>query len=209
MPKEKFREYYDFLKMVLVIKFMIHKLKFLFFSLFRSFSLQHSAFSLLIACSLLTSCATEPPVIKLEKANVLPLAIDRNFAFRKETQFLNDPATFRPSRSDAVSFMRRSYMWPATTRLEQDALRGSYLNFYWWNHGPRQDVTIRLEYHQAGLGNEVLAREINYPQMQGSRTSVFKIIGDDYLENGRVTSWRALLIVDGKIVGLTQSFLWK
>jgi hypothetical protein len=140
---------------------------------------------------------------------VLPLSIERDFAFRKETQFLNDPATFRPSRSEAVSFMRRSYMWPATTRQEQDALRGSYLNFYWWNHGAPQDVTVRLEYHQAGLGNEVLAREIYYPQMSGSRCSVFKIIGDDYLENGRVTSWRALLIVNNRIVGLTQSFLWK
>lgn len=178
-------------------------------NLFRTRSLI-THYSLLITLLVtLTSCAIEPPVIKLATAPVLPLAINRDFAFRKETQFLNDPATFRPSRSEAVSFMRRSYMWPATTRLEQDALRGSYLNFYWWNHGPRQDVTIRLEYHQAGLGNEVLAREISYPQMQGSRTSVFKIIGDDYLENGRVTSWRALLIVDGKIVGLTQSFLWK
>ena len=191
------------------MKFMLHKLKSIFFSLFRPFNLQPSAFSLLIGCSLLTSCATEPLPIKLEKANILPLSIDRNFAFRKETQFLNDPATFRPSRSDAVNFMRRSYMWPATTRLEQEALRGSYLNFYWWNHGPRQDVTIRLEYRQAGLGNEVLAREISYPHMWGSRCSVFKIVGDDYLENGRVTSWRALLIVDGKIVALTQSFLWK
>ncbi len=172
-----------------------------------SYSLQPIAY--ILALLLLTSCATEPPVIKLEKANVLPLAIDRDFAFRKEIQFLNDPATFRPSRSDAVSFMRRSYMWPATTRLEQDALRGSYLNFYWWNHSTPQDVTIRLEYHQAGLGNEVLAREISYPHMHGSVCSVFKIIGDDYLENGRVTSWRALLIVNGRIVGLTQSFLWK
>ena len=157
----------------------------------------------------LASCATEPPVIKLEKANVLPLAIDSDFAFRKETQFLNDPATFAPSRSDAVNFMRRSYMWPATTKLDQDELRGNYLNFYWWNHGPPQEVTIRLEYRQAGLGNEVLAREITYPNASGSICSIFKIVNDDYLENGRVTSWRALLIVKGHIVGLTQSFLWK
>ena len=191
------------------MKLMINKLKTLFCHYLQPFSLHYSVYSLLIGCSLLTSCATQPPVVKLEKANVLPLSINRDFAFRKETQFLNDPATFRASRSDAVSFMRRSYMWPATTKREEDELRGSYLNFYWWNHGLRQDVTLRLEYHQAGLGNEVLAREINYPNMWGSQTSVFKIVGDDYLENGRVTSWRALLIVDGKIVALTQSFLWK
>jgi hypothetical protein len=38
--------------------------------------------------------------------------------------------------------------------------------------------------------------------------TAFKIIGDDYIEDGRITSWRALLIENGKIVGLTQSYLW-
>ncbi len=164
---------------------------------------------LLAACWLLFGCMPEPQVIKLAKADVLPLQIDSHFAFRKETQFLNDPATFKPSRSDAVSFMRVSYMWPATTALDVAELTGNYLNFYWWNHGDREDVTIRLEYRQVGLGNEVLAREITYPQMWGSMRSIFKIIGDDYLENGRVTSWRAVLIVRGRIVALTQSFAWE
>ena len=148
-------------------------------------------------------------MVKLEKANPLPLQIDSHFAFRKETQFLNDPTTFRHSHSEFIDFTRRQYMWPATTRLEQDELRGNYLNFYWWNHGPVEDVTIRLEYHQAGLGNEVLAREFTYPQVKGSVRTIFKITGDDYLENGRVTSWRAVLIVNNRIVALTQSFLWQ
>lgn len=170
-------------------------------------SLQPSAFSLFFF--LLTSCITQPPVVKLEKANVLPLQIDSHFAFRKETQFLNDPATFSKTRSEDVAFLRSQYMWPATTALDQQELLGNYFNFYWWNHGPREDVTIRFEYHQVGLGNEVLAREITYPHMRGSVRSIFKIVGDDYLENGRVTSWRALLIVRGRIVALTQSFMWE
>jgi hypothetical protein len=36
----------------------------------------------------------------------------------------------------------------------------------------------------------------------------FQVIGDDYIQDGRVISWRALLISEGKIVGLTQSYLW-
>jgi len=169
-------------------------------------------YSLLCLASafLLSGCMTvEPHVVKLERANVLPLQINSDFAFRKETQFLNDPSTFRTSHSEVVNFQRLSYMWPATSSIDRNELRGNYLNFYWWNHGPREDVTIRLEYRQAGLGNEVLAREITYPQTQGSVCSVFKIIGDDYLENGRVTCWRALLIVNNRIVAVTQSFLWQ
>ncbi len=159
---------------------------------------------------LLGGCTTvDPPVLKLEKADVLPLQINPQFAFRKETQFLNDPSTFRPSHSEVINFVRRSYMWPATSALDKDELRGHYFNFYWWNHGPAQEVTIRLEYRQADLGNEVLAREITYPHAHGSICSIFKIVGDDYLENGQVTCWRALLIVNHRIVALTQSFLWE
>ena len=155
--------------------------------------------------------APEPLQVKLEKADVLPLAIDSNFAFRKKTQFLNDPSTYIAGgpRNEAIEFERKYYMWPATTKLEKDALRGNYLSFFWWNHGSPADVTVRLEYRQANLGPFVMAREKSYSSVKGSIRSQFSIIGDDYLENGPVTTWRALLIVDGRIVGLTQSYLWK
>ena len=171
---------------------------------FKSYTLLVSSFFLLASCSTM-----QPPVIKLEQANVLPLNINSNFSFRKETQFLNDPSTFRTSHSEVVNFQRRSYMWPATTELDISELRGNYFNFYWWNHGSPENVTIRFEYRQAGLSNEVLAREITYPHAQGSIRSIFKVTGDDYLENGRVTCWRALLVVNNQVVALTQSFLWQ
>jgi len=162
---------------------------------------------------LIAGCATpEPPQIKLDKAEVLPLSINSDFTFRKETQFLNDPATFAPTvaqQSEAINFERKYYMWPATTALDKNALEGNYLNFYWWNHGQPADVTVRLEYRQANLGNFVMAREKSYTAVKGSVATKFTIIGDDYLENGPVTNWRCLLIVDGKIVGLTQSYLWR
>jgi len=100
-------------------------------------------------------------------------------------------------------------MWPATTSLDKDELKGNYFNFFWWNHGSPADVTIRLEYRQANLGNFVMAREKSYTNVKGSLGTRFSIIGDDYLENGQVTNWRCILIVDNKIVALTQSYLWK
>lgn len=173
-----------------------------------------AAMATLLASSLLLmgGCAApEPPQVKLEKANILPLSINPAFAFRKKTQFLNDPKTYLTGGppNEAINFERRYYMWPATTALDQDSLRGNYFNFYWWNHGAPSDVTVRLEYRQANLGPYVMAREKTYGAVKGSQKTQFTIIGDDYLENGPVTNWRALLIVDGKIVGLTQSYLWK
>jgi len=178
---------------------------------------QHLLFLLLLGFSLLLmgGCASnpEPPQVKLEQANVLPLSINPDFVFRKKTQFLNDPATYDQNQtsqiSEAIAFERRYYMWPATTQLDQDTLRGYYFNFFWWNHGPPADVTVRLEYRQANLGPFVMAREKSYTAVKGSIKTQFTIIGNDYLENGPVTNWRALLIVDGRIVGLTQSYLWK
>lgn len=165
------------------------------------------------ALLLLAGCAIQdPPQVKLEKANVLPLAINPEFVFRKETQFLNDPKTFPQAtgqQSEAIDFERLYYMWPATTKLDQDSLKGNYMNFYWWNHGAPADVTVRLEYRQANLGNFVMAREKSYTSVKGSTKTQFTIIGDDYLENGPITNWRCVLIVDGKIVALTQSYLWR
>lgn len=176
----------------------------------------HSAAVILPALSallLLGGCAVpEPPQVNLEKANVLPLAINPDFVFRKETQFLNDPKTFPKAasqQSEAIDFEWKYYMWPATTQLDQDSLKGNYFNFYWWNRGNPADVTVRLEYRQANLGNFVMAREKSYTNVKGSTKTQFTIIGDDYLENGPVTNWRCVLIVDGKIVGLTQSYLWR
>ena len=170
------------------------------------------AFLVGVSIFLISGCAApEPPQVKLEKANILPLSINPDFAFRKKTQFLNDPKTFISGGpgNESINFERRYYMWPATTQLDQAELRGNYLNFYWWNHGQPADVTVRLEYRQANLGNFVMAREKSYANVKGSTKTQFSVIGDDYLENGPITNWRALLIVDGKIVGLAQSYLWK
>ncbi len=167
----------------------------------------------LLSLLALGGCATqEPPQVKLDQANVLPLAINSAFTFRKEAQFLNDPALFQKGGTkpnESIEFERRYYMWPATTSLDKDELKGNYFNFFWWNHGSPADVTIRLEYRQANLGNFVMAREKSYTNVKGSLGTRFSIIGDDYLENGQVTNWRCILIVDNKIVALTQSYLWK
>ena len=69
-------------------------------------------------------------------------------------------------------------------------------------------MTVRFEYRQANLGAYVQAREVAYDGTRGTMETKFQVTGDDYIQDGRVISWRALLIADGKIVGLTQSYLW-
>jgi len=169
----------------------------------------------LILMSMATADATSPtvgvpetPQRKLETVNVLPLALDDRYQFRKVEEFLYDPRYNKPTTDEMVAFERQRVVYGAVTAsIDRVELRGHYYNFFWRTHqqGP---LTVRFEYRQANLGSYVQAREVDYNRPKGTMETSFQVIGDDYMHDGRVISWRALLIADGKIVGLTQSYLW-
>ncbi len=160
----------------------------------------------LLACALAGPGLAEPP-LHLDKANVLPLALDDAFSFRKTKLFLNEPNTFKPTVSPMIAFDRARANFGAVTAQDQNELRGNYFTFF-WRAEKKADVTVRLEYRTEKLGPYVQAREVRYEGVKGSLKTNFAIMGDDFLEDGRVNAWRALLIVDNRIVGLTQSYLW-
>jgi len=155
-------------------------------------------------------CSTqEEPANSLERVNILPLALDDSYQFRKIQQTTLDVNAAPVGRvGEAASFERARAYWGAIDSQETRRRDGNYYRFFWRTRTP-SDVTVRLEYRQAGLANFVKAQERYYPGASGSRKSSFEVTGDEFLESGRVTMWRALLIVDGRIVGLTQSFMWK
>ncbi len=158
---------------------------------------------------ILASCATTPvPATKLQKANVLPLALDDDFQFRKVKLFYYQPVNPPRTESEPVNIEHLRLAFGAITRVDTLERLGNYFTFF-WRATREADVTLRLEYRQASLGNYVMAQERYYPAEKGSFESDFTVIGDDYSEFGEVTAWRALLIVDGRIVGLRQSFMWK
>ena len=45
--------------------------------------------------------------------------------------------------------------------------------------------------------------------VRGSRKTEFKVVGDDYFDNGRIISWRCLLIEQGRVVAENRSFMWR
>ena len=165
--------------------------------------------SIAVLAVVLAGCAgREIPATKLERADVLPLALDDDFQFRKQKLQFYDGVQEVPTQSETVNFERSRLRWGTTQNFEREMLYGNYYTFF-WRTSREADVTVRLEYRQAALGNYVMAQERYYPAARGSYTSHFQVIGDDFLEFGRVTSWRALLIVDGRIVALRQSFTWR
>lgn len=177
-----------------------------------------------------TSAAEEPKV--LAKVNSLPVALDRDFAFRKtKLYFLNDkPDTLRglrtatsskpgkqvpqPSSRSAsiqiasITFERQYRLFGAVTGLDFHQRFGDYFDFFWRAKRPA-DLTVRLEYRQEKLHSFVQAQAISYANARGNYKTEFKVVGDDYFDDGRVIAWRCLLIENGRIVAENRSYMWE
>jgi hypothetical protein len=163
---------------------------------------------LLLAVLLAASCTTAPKPVELAEARVLPLALDQDFEFRKVKRFINQPETFTETPNEVILFERRQINYGALSAEERKQREGTYFDI-WWRARREADLTVRLEYRQARLGNDVRAQEISYTGAKGTVKTSFAVIGDSYHWDGPVTAWRCLLIENGRIVAVTQSFLWK
>jgi hypothetical protein len=170
----------------------------------------------------------EPRVI--EKVTPLPVALNSDFQFRKtklfylsekapalsgrqETSSLksksNSPSQKTATLEDApITFERQYRMFGAVTALDQRQRFGNYFDFFWRAKRPA-DVTVRLEYREEKLHEHVQAQEISYRNVRGTNRTEFKVIGDDYFDDGRVIAWRCLLIENGRIVAENRSFMWE
>jgi hypothetical protein len=172
----------------------------------------------------------EPKVI--EKVTPLPMALDPNFEFRKTKLFFMSEKGLKPSErahqetskvggksnspnqktstlQDAPIVFERQYrLYGAVTRVDQRQRFGDYFDFFWRAKRP-SDVTVRLEYRQEKLHEHVQAQEITYGNVRGTHKTEFRVIGDDYFDDGRVIAWRCLLIANGRIVAENRSFLWE
>ena len=150
--------------------------------------------------------------LPLPEAPVLPLALTDDIQFRKFDIDIN--AELRPratppvTRDLAVTMEQHRRTWGAIDSQETLQKTGEYFTFFWRTKRPA-NLTLRFEYRQSNLKNLVQAREIEYPGVRGSHESEFAIVGSDYSEDGRVTSWRAILIENNTIVALLQSRAWR
>jgi hypothetical protein len=184
-----------------------------------------------VALSVSGKGAREEPKV-LEKVTPLPVALDKDFEFRKTKLFFlsekgpkpserarqttsklgaksNSPNQKTATLQDApITFERQYRLYGAVTALDRHQRFGDYFDFFWRAKRP-SDVTVRLEYRQEKLHQHVQAQEITYRNVHGTHKTEFKVIGDDYFDDGRVIAWRCLLIVNGRIVAENRSFLWE
>jgi hypothetical protein len=171
----------------------------------------------------------EPRIV--EKVTPLPVALDKDFEFRKTKLFLlsektpaglgtrqttsslrsksSSPGQKTATLQDApITFENKYRMFGAVTWLDQRQRYGNYFDFFWRAKRP-SDITVRLEYRQEKLHEHVQAQEISYRNVHGTHKTEFKVVGDDYYDDGGVIAWRCLLIANGQIVAENRSFMWE
>jgi hypothetical protein len=180
--------------------------------------------------------STEQPRL-LDRVVPLPTALSDDFQFRKTKLYLltetvpgqeksssdqtvqgatkggklssTAPSTKSTTVQDAsIRFERQYRLFGAVTRLDQRERFGNYFDFFWKARRPA-NLMVRLEYRQEKLHAHVQAQEISYSNARGSYKTEFKVVGDDYFDDGRVTAWRCLLIENGRIVAETHSYMWE
>jgi len=184
-----------------------------------------------LALSASSEGAREEPRI-LPKVTSLPVALSNDFEFRKTKLFFlsekgpkpgegarqststlnqksNSPSQKTATLQDApITFERQYRLFGAVTGVDQRQRFGNYFDFFWRAKRP-SDLTVRLEYRQEKLHEHVQAQEISYRNVDGTHKTEFKVIGDDYFDDGRVIAWRCLLIENGQIVAENRSFMWE
>ena len=172
----------------------------------------------------------------LDRVIPLPVALSDDFQFRKTRLYLltetapgqertgdqtvqsatkggklssTAPSSKSTTVQDAsIRFERQYRLFGAVTKLDQRERIGNYFDFFWKAHRSA-DLTVRLEYRQEKLHAHIQAQEISYSNARGSYKTEFKVVGDDYFDDGRVTAWRCLLIENGRIVAETHSYMWE
>jgi hypothetical protein len=181
---------------------------------------------------------TRPQARVIERVVPLPVALNDDFEIRKTKLYLltetppgqdkanaNDqsmqtttkggkltstaPSSKTTTVQDAsIRFERQYRLFGAVTKLDVRERAGNYFDFF-WKAKRSANLTVRLEYRQEKLHAHVQAQEVSYPEARGNYKTEFKVVGDDYFDDGRVIAWRCCIIENGRIVAEKHSYLWE
>jgi hypothetical protein len=181
---------------------------------------------------------TRPQARVIERVVPLPVALNDDFEIRKTKLYLlteTAPGQEKASSTDqtvqnasksgkmtstapssksttvqdaSIRFERQYRLFGAVTKLDVRERVGNYFDFF-WKAKRSANLTVRLEYRQEKLHAHVQAQEVSYPEARGNYKTEFKVVGDDYFDDGRVIAWRCCIVENGRIVAEKHSYLWE
>ena len=109
----------------------------------------------------------------------------------------------------SIPFERQYLLHGAVTKKEREARQGHYYAVFWKTTDRSQPVKVRLEYRQQKTGAKVMMVEQDIASPKGSNVTKFSIIGETYVTNGPVTSFRVSLVRGKQVLAEEKSYLWE
>lgn len=150
-----------------------------------------------------------PKPVAIPTGVPLPLALDDAYELEKVFAVLVDPAVNGRVDTPWMKIEQDRRYYGAINDFERRQRDGHAYTVHWKaKPSVPGEITVRFEYRQQRLGSHVQTQEVQYSKVSGRQRTEFTVQGDDYHQDGAVTAWRILLIEQGRIVGLQQSFLW-
>jgi hypothetical protein len=108
-----------------------------------------------------------------------------------------------------LAFQRDAILHGAISTAERRERQGDYFTIFWKAEDRSQPVKVRLEYRQKSTGLKVKTIEQEVVEVRRNNTTKFDFIGNEYVTNGPVTSWRASLVRGKDTLVDYKSYLWE
>lgn len=109
----------------------------------------------------------------------------------------------------SLSFERQYLLRGAVTAGEQRERAGQYYTFNWKVDDRSQPVTLKFQYRQENTGLETHLQQEEVADIKRSNWTKFQVIGTEYYDKGRVTSWKLTVERGGEVLVSQQSYLWE
>jgi len=103
-------------------------------------------------------------------------------------------------------------MYNANSEKEQKECIGDYYFVNWYDAQPEKKVEIIIDYMQQSSGSKLLQRKVVFdnPRKEAKeRQTEFFFRGKERAQRGDVLSWKISLLLDGKVIDSSQSYLWE
>lgn len=130
------------------------------------------------------------------------------FSFGKILEYVHDPEITPVTEDKSLRFEKRYHNFGAVTQAQRRAKRGHYFYVNWHTKERVSDVKVRLEYRQKETKDKLYFLEVPFSDVKGWQKAVFEIVGNAYMKQGVVTSWRALIMQKDQIMAERRSFIW-
>ena len=164
------------------------------------------SFILGIGVNSLLAQQAEPNFSDLRK--MAPVADSGGFSFGKILEYVNDPEITPIAEDRSLQFEKKYHTFGAVTQEQRRAKKGHYFYVNWHAKQRVSDVKVRFEYRQKNTKDKLYFLEVPFSDVKGWQKAVFEVVGNAYLQQGVVTSWRAIVLQGGQIMAERRSFIW-